>query len=124
MGRLFPNPKLTEGSGEIKAGITQWLPYKQGKHWYVLDKNVGEETIYMVASRERNPKLEQLYSKLQSTGLERELNLMGIEEFTLPDKSKQLSDYDRERLFQKMENQIKVVGADKVIGLRFKHVAP
>ena len=78
----------------------------------------------MVASRERNPKLEQLYSKLQSTGLERELNLMGIEEFTLPDKSKQLSDYDRERLFQKMENQIKVVGADKVIGLRFKHVAP
>lgn len=124
VGRLFPNPKLTEGSGEIKAGITQWLPYKQGKHWYVLDKNVGEETIYMVASRERNPKLEQLYSKLQSTGLERELNLMGIEEFTLPDKSKQLSDYDRERLFQKMENQIKVVGADKVIGLRFKHVAP
>lgn len=124
VGRLFPNPKLTEGSGEIKAGVTHWLPYKQGKHWYVLDKNVGEETIYMVASRERNPKLEQLYSKLQSTGLERELNLMGIEEFTLPDKSKQLSDYDRERLFQKMENQIKVVGADKVIGLRFKHVAP
>lgn len=123
VGRLFPNPKLTEGTGEIKAGITQWLPFKQGKHWYVLDQNVGEETIYLVASRERNPKLEQLYSKLQSTGLERELNLMGIEEFTLPDKSKQLSDYDRQRLFEKMENQIKVVGADKVISLRFKHVA-
>ncbi len=34
VGRLFPNPKLTEGSGEIKAGETHWLPYKQGKHWY------------------------------------------------------------------------------------------
>lgn len=30
VGRLFPNPKLTEGSGEVKAGQTYWLPSKQG----------------------------------------------------------------------------------------------
>ena len=124
VGRLFPNPKLTEGTGEIKAGVTQWLPYKQGKHWYVLDKNEGEETIYLVASRERNPKLEELYTKLRSSGLEREFNLMGIEDYTVPDKAKQLSDQDRQRLFQKMENQIQVVGADKVIRIKFKHVGP
>lgn len=124
VGRLFPNPKLTEGTGEVKAGVTQWLPYKQGKHWYVLDKKEGEETIYLVASRERNPKLEELYTKLKSSGLEREFNLMGIEEYTVPDKAKQLSDQDRERLFQKMENQIQVAGADKVIRIKFKHVAP
>ncbi len=124
VGRLFPNPKLTEGSGEIKAGETQWLPYKQGKHWYVLDKNVGEETIYLVASRERNPRLEELYSKLRSAGLEREFNLMGIEDYTVPDKVKQLSDPNREKLFQRMENQIQVVGADKVIRIKFKHIAP
>jgi uncharacterized caspase-like protein len=124
VGRLFPNPKLTEGTGEVKAGVTQWLPYKQGKHWYVLDKNEGEETIYLVASRERNPKLEELYTKLRSSGLEREFNLMGIEEYTVPDKAKQLSGQDRQRLFEKMENQIKVVGADKVIRIKFKHVAP
>jgi len=124
VGRLFPNPKLTEGTGEVKAGVTQWLPYKQGKHWYVLDKNEGEETIYLVASRDRNPKLEELYTKLKSSGLEREFNLMGIEDYTVPDKAKQLSDPNRERLFEKMENQIKVVGADKVIRIKFKHVAP
>ena len=124
VGRLFPNPKLTEGTGEIKAGVTQWLPYKQGKHWYVLDKNEGEETIYLVASRERNPKLEELYTKLRSAGLEREFNIMGIEDYTVPNKAKQLSDQDRQRLFEKMESQIKVVGADKVIRIKFKHVAP
>jgi hypothetical protein len=124
VGRLFPNPKLTEGTGEVKAGETQWLPYKQGKHWYVLDKNEGEETIYLVASRERNPKLEELYTKLKSSGLEREFNLMGIEDYTVPEKAKQLSGKDKQQLFEKMENQIKVVGADSAISIKFKHVAP
>ena len=73
---------------------------------------------------ERNPKLEELYTKLRSAGLEREFNIMGIEDYTVPNKAKQLSDQDRQRLFEKMESQIKVVGADKVIRIKFKHVAP
>ena len=124
VGRLFPNPKLTEGNGEVKAGVPVWLPSNKGKHWYVLDKNEGEETIYLVASRERNPKLEELYTKLKSSGLEREFNLMGIEDYTVPDKAKQLSGKDKQQLFEKMENQIKVVGADSAISIKFKHVAP
>ena len=64
--RVFPNPKLTEGSGEAKGGLTQWLPSKGGKHWYLLDKNIGDETIYFIASRQPNPKIEGLYDKLCS----------------------------------------------------------
>ena len=61
-----------------KAGVNYWLPYKQAKHWYVLDNNEGEETIYLVASRERNPKFEGLIDNLRSASLEKEFNLMGI----------------------------------------------
>jgi hypothetical protein len=64
VGRLFPNPQLTEGSGEVKAGRTYWLPSKDGERWYILDDNPGSETIYFVASRQRNEKLEQLYETI------------------------------------------------------------
>ena len=123
VGRLYPNPKLTDGTGEAKAGINYWLPYKQAKHWYMLDNNEGEETIYLVASRERNPKFEGLNDKLRSAGLEKEFNIMGIQDYTVPDKGTKISSQNRERVFAAMENQIKVVGADAVIRLRFKHVA-
>lgn len=66
VGRLFPNPKLTEGTGKVVAGKTYWLPYKDGERWYVLDTNPGTETIYFVASRQGNQKLEDLYGKLVS----------------------------------------------------------
>jgi len=59
-GELFPNPQLTEGTGEVKAGQTYWLPSKDGERWYVLDKNPGTETIYFAATRTRNEKLENL----------------------------------------------------------------
>lgn len=66
VGRLFPNPELTEGSGEVKAGKTYWLPSMAGgERWYVLDANPGTETIYFVATRTRNPNLENLYKRIQ-----------------------------------------------------------
>jgi len=60
MGMLFPNPKLTENIPQVVAGKTYWLPSKEGERWYVLDDTPGTETIYFVASRNRNPKLEEL----------------------------------------------------------------
>jgi uncharacterized caspase-like protein len=137
VGRLFPNPKLTEGSGEVKAGQTYWLPSKQGERWYVLDDNPGEETIYFLASRERNPKIEQLYETLSqaSTGkggspqakdisgeLERRLNLMGFADFTVPKEEASASFINKEALFESLKNEAKVPRADAIVKLTFKHV--
>ena len=57
VGRLFPNPKLSQGDGHVRGGETHWLPSKGFKQWYVLDQVPGYETVYFVASRERNEKL-------------------------------------------------------------------
>jgi hypothetical protein len=134
VGRLFPNPQLTEGSGEARSGQTHWLPSKQGRHWYVLDNNPGIETIYFVASRQRNPKIETLYDNLNklsaaarsgkagkeiSDKLEREFNIMGIADYTVPDKSIQAP----QGLLEALENEIKVVGADASYSVQFKHIA-
>lgn len=135
VGRLFPNPKLTEGSGEVKAGEKVWLPSKGGKHWYVLDHNPGYETVYFVASRERNPKLEELYEHLVKLGekarqgaegqgvaeaIEREINLMGFADYVVPVKDSPAYE-NKEKLFEEMESKIKVAGLDGFVRLRFKH---
>jgi hypothetical protein len=137
VGRLFPNPKLTEGSGEVKAGQTYWLPSKQGERWYVLDDNPGEETVYFLASRERSPKIEQLYETLSlastdqsgagqmkdiSEELERRLNLMGFADFTVPKEDASASFINKEALFGSLKNEAKVPRADAIVKLSFKHV--
>ena len=133
VGRLFPNPQLTEGSGEARSGHTYWLPSKQGKCWYVLDNNPGIETIYFVASRQRNTRIEGLYDELRklsqsarpgqatkqiSEELERQFNLMGMADYVVPDKTPRVSD----ELLSAMESQIKVVGADALYSVQFKHI--
>jgi hypothetical protein len=135
VGRLFPNPKLTEGDGQVKGGETCWLPSKGVKHWYVLDEVPGYETVYLVASRERNEKLESLFEQLKAlagtakTGakgkdvaqaIEREINLMGFADYTVPVKAKQ-SFENKEKLFEELESKIKVAGVDAFFKLRFKH---
>jgi hypothetical protein len=135
VGRLFPNPKLTEGTGQVKGGETHWLPSKGVKHWYVLDQAPGYETVYFVASRERNEKLESLFEQLKglaggakgsgkgadvAQAIEREINLMGFADYTVPVKSKQ-SFENKEKLFEEMESKIKVAGVDAFFKLRFKH---
>lgn len=162
VGRLFPNPQLTEGTGEVQAGKTYWLPSRGGDRWYVLDDNPGTETVYFAACRNRNPKLEKLYEKLSTlkasaspgkkrqtgasdikeelklgskpSGLKqagkriagkmaRELNLMGFAAYTVPKGVKKTSFESKERIFDGMENQIQVSGADAVFKVQFKHVA-
>jgi len=135
VGRLFPNPKLTQGDGQVRGGETHWLPSKGVQHWYVLDQVPGYETVYFVASRERNEKLESLFEQLRILGggaksgargedvaqaIEREINLMGFADFTVPVKSKQ-SFESKEKLFEEMESKIKVAGVDAFFKLRFKH---
>jgi uncharacterized caspase-like protein len=137
VGRLFPNPKLTEGSGAVKAGQTYWLPSKHGERWYVLDDNPGEETVYFVASRDRSPKVEQLYETLKSasadqTGasrmkdtseeLRRRLNLMGFADFTVPKEDASASFSNKEALFKSLKNEAKVPRADAIVKLSFKHL--
>jgi hypothetical protein len=138
VGRLFPNPSLTEGTGQVKAHKTYWLPSgKDGERWYVLDNNPGYENIYFVASRDKNPKLEALYDRIERLSrepqsptktkvaageLEREINLMGISNYTVPKTaSTGASSSNREQLFNELQNQIQVSGADKVVQLRLKH---
>jgi len=139
VGRLFPNPQLSEGTGQVKGGQTHWLPSKEGgKHWYVLDDKPGYETVYFVASRERNPKLEKLYEELQALSaeakvtargdnvaleIEREINLMGFADYTEPVKSQKVSYESKEKLFSELESKIKVNGAEAFFKLRFKHEA-
>ncbi len=140
VGRLFPDDRLKDGSGAVNAGRDYWVPTKDdGKHWFVLDKNVGEETIHFLASRERNPKIEALYEKLRSMSqaarqgtqgkdqsllLAAELErLMGVEPKTVPDQPVG-SVPDPEALFQALENEIKVSGAEAVYRVNFRHIAP
>ncbi|MFA6222224.1 MAG: DUF4384 domain-containing protein [Desulfomonilaceae bacterium] len=140
VGRLFPNPKLTEGTGEARAGQSYWLPSKGSKHWYVLDKNPGEETVYLVASRARNTKIENLYEKLASmaattrtgakgqeitTALEQEVeSIMGFEEHTISDARGQRSTEDTQRLSEAMETEVGTAGAEAVFKVKFKHINP
>jgi len=102
----------------------------------VLDDKPGYETVYFVASRERNPKLEKLYEELQALSaeaktsgrsdkvaleIEREINLMGFADYTVPVASQQVAYENREKLFSEMESKVKVTGAEAFFKLRFKH---
>jgi hypothetical protein len=161
VGRLFPNPQLTEGTGEVKAGQTYWLPSRGGERWYVLDDHPGTETVYFVATRSRNEKLENLYKSLTTTTavpvqkaqdklvpgvtqnelaisakpskpeqekkkltgeMARELSLMGFAEHTAPKGVQKVSFHNKERLFEEMENQIKISGAEAVYKVEFRHI--
>ncbi|MBI5250338.1 MAG: caspase family protein [Desulfomonile tiedjei] len=138
VGRLFPNPQLTEGTGEVKAGMTYWLPSSGGERWYVLDDNPGEETIYFLASRTRNPRIEQLYETLSrspggptaaqevkeiSGELERQMNLMGFADFTVPKERASVSFASKEALVQSIQVEAKVRRTDAIVKLGFQHVA-
>lgn len=142
VGRLFPNAQLTEGKSHVIGGQNYWLPRMRDEtshhRWYVLDEKVGEETIYFIASRKRNPRLEGLYANLSRMSkearngtsgkhlarkLEREINRMGFAKRTETrgPEAKQTSFVDRESLFKAMRNEVSVAGADIVYRVRFEH---
>ncbi|MGC9028667.1 MAG: DUF4384 domain-containing protein [Desulfomonilaceae bacterium] len=136
-GQLYPNPQLTEGTAEVKGGKTYWLPSMNGERWYVLDDVTGEETIYVVASRQKNKKLEDLSAAMMrpsraskdaksreqlSMALEREINLMGIASYTVAKNREKKSAPNRAELFQSMESDLKLAGADCFYKITFRHV--
>ncbi len=55
----FPNPENSDQTNPVPAGTEVWVP-KDIKHWFFLDENVGQETMMVVAARERRPELEKL----------------------------------------------------------------
>jgi len=143
--RVFPNPQYGEGNGKVQAGETVWLPYKGGKHWYVLDKHPGTETVYFVATRQPDTGLEQIYERLKALKsqsgkgdlgkdmdkqikekLDQEFNghvqVMGVEPFIVPVQSKTKTFGSKEELFASLENLVQVAGREAVFMRKFKHV--
>lgn len=142
MGHLFPNTALTDGDTIAKAGKRYWLPVKNEEQpeerWYVLDDNPGEETLYFVASRERNTKLEELCDKLDRTKsagkdnsraksvskeVQRAIHLMGFApETKRHSKVLHVEGVTPDRLFDELKDTINVSGADLVYKVTFKHL--
>ena len=141
IGRLFPNPELTDGGPEIKGGKTYWLPTSKDEEaqyrWYVLDDRAGEETFYFVASRKKNEKLEKLYAKLSGLSdddkkgrkgqqiaaeMEREIQLMGVAHRTWTKAPTRISGTDKGSLFETVQNEIEVSGADVMYRVKFRHL--
>ncbi len=142
VGQLFPNIEMTDGDARVKETKTYWLPIRSGEdvknRWFQLDQTPGRETIYFVASRERNSKLEDLYSTLQNLSLaeregsvgknisgklEREIRLMGFQKLsTVRPPSPKSTGNDRAELFEAMKNEVDSSGAEKVLSVTFKHL--
>lgn len=64
---LFPDPQWTPQTNPVPAGQTVWVP-KDMEHWFYLDTHVGQELIYIVATRERNAWLEALLQSSTAGG--------------------------------------------------------
>jgi hypothetical protein len=65
--KLFPGTSYLDPDARfdnpVEPGKLYWIPKKNG--WLVLDKQEGEEKIFVVASRSRNAKLENLYKDVE-----------------------------------------------------------
>lgn len=136
MGVLFPNPALTDAISQVAAGKTYWLPSKDGERWYLLDDNPGTETIYFVAGRDPNPKLEELTRTIQQASgtqaeikpenvseIKREINTMGFAQVTVPKGAQQASYTSKEQMFNGLEQIIRVSGANALFKVQFQHAA-
>jgi hypothetical protein len=55
--------------------------------------------------------------------MQRELSLMGFAGHTAPKGVQKVSFETKERLFEQMENGIRISGAEAVFKVQFKHVA-
>ena len=64
---LFPDPQWTTQTNPVPAGQPVWVP-KDPKYWFYLDENIGREVIIVVATRERNEKLESMLRGLDAGG--------------------------------------------------------
>ena len=69
---LFPY-KLKLFESDYKTGEKYYIP--KGKTWFELDKNVGIEIFYLIASAKRLNQLEALYTKYDSVAGEEKKKL-------------------------------------------------
>jgi len=141
VGRLFPFPELTDGEARVPGGQPIWLPYRQGEaprsRWFYLDENPGEETIYFVASRNNNKKLEDLYATLARMSdseregqqgkrvvgeMERELRTMGFARRTKPKGADVGPPSPSPLPIASIENEIQISGAEAVQVVKFTHI--
>ncbi len=60
---LFPNG-IKQFSDNYKTSKKYYIP--QGDFWFALDKNIGQETFYLLASAKRLPGLETLLHDYES----------------------------------------------------------
>lgn len=56
---LFPNPDFSDYANPVPAGTAVWIP-KDVNNWFFLDQNIGTESFFVVASKERNQELETI----------------------------------------------------------------
>ena len=91
--QLFPMESFkgvpVDGLNPVKRGKTYILPGPDKA--FMLDRKVGRERIYFIASNERNPEVERLYDDLKNKDTKTKNIIRGEEE---PDK---LQKYFRKR---------------------------
>jgi hypothetical protein len=61
---IFPS-EYASGTNPVRASASYSVP--EGKEWFYLDQNVGVETIYVMASRERRNDLEDILGHFESS---------------------------------------------------------
>jgi len=63
--RLFPNTAYGTETNPVTEGKEYWVPTRDT--WLYLDKNVGRERLYIIASMERSQKLASLANASKNT---------------------------------------------------------
>jgi hypothetical protein len=63
--RLFPNTAYGTETNPVTEGKEYWVPTRDT--WLYLDKNVGREKLYIIASGERSTKLVSLANASKNT---------------------------------------------------------
>ncbi len=73
--KLFPNTDYNSNNNPLKAGIEYWVP--QGKEFLYLDKNIGREEIYILATKAPALGLDMIKEATQSQILDT-IKTMGV----------------------------------------------
>ena len=63
---LFPKPESGSQDNRVQARKAVWAPGSDD--WFELDRTRGEETIYVVATRERREDIEDLFRRHRRSG--------------------------------------------------------
>ena len=121
---LFPNPAFSDLTNPLSAGTPVWIP-KDFNNWFFLDQNVGRESFFVVASKDRHKELESLISGDQRGDVlgplakllgEGERGLGGVE--TLKKEPKLLPDGNSPVLEEQL---LRGEGDNFVYSLEFEH---